>query len=141
MAKRPLLITVIGILFFIAAIALLITAIGCLVPDIAKQIAQELIDQGVLSNETTLDEAISYVHSMSIIVFVIAFATAFIGFGFFKGWAFIWYISLIFFGLLVLASIISLIDIKQWTAGITMVIGIVVIYYLFRPSVKEFFDI
>lgn len=141
MTNRPLLITILGALFFIATIALVISAVSCLIPDIAHQIAQELIDQGVLPNDMSLDEAVKYVNEMSIVVLVLAFVTALIGFGFFKGWAFVWYISLILVGLLLLASFISLISMEQWSAAITLVISIVVIYYLFRPNVKEFFDI
>ncbi len=141
MTKRPLLITILGALFFIATIALVISAVSCLIPDIAHQIAQELIDQGILPKDMSLDEAVKYVNEMSVVVFIMAFVTALIGFGFFKGWAFVWYISLILVGLLILASLISLLGMEQWTAGVTLVVGIVVIYYLFRPNVKEFFDI
>ncbi len=59
-----------------------------------------------------------------------------IAYGFLKGWAIMWYLGVIFAAIGAIGSLIAL------PAGIvTLVINLVILYYLFRPQVKRFFKI
>ncbi len=120
MAKRPFLITLIGVLYLLMGLSMIAGGIGVafldlsvLDPDMAG--AGAVIGGGVLV--------------FGIILLIIAY-------GFLKGWSIMWYLGVIFSALGALGSLFALPE-----AIFMLVINAVILYYLFRPQVKNFFKV
>jgi len=129
--KRPLLIALIGFITLLVAILILASAALALFSD-------------TLVDFTGLD----FGSSIGYGGFIAGFIILIIGLAIWRGWAIAWYIAVLIYGLGVIGSIISIGLIA--TGGemvavtpfaVSLFIGILILYYLFRPKVKEFFGI
>jgi len=124
MANRPILITILGALFLIAAVAYIALGIA-----------------GILDLYDISDMDLDYTVSTSAIgatALVIGIIYAIVGYGFIMGWKIMWYLGVIF---TILGVIISIPLVLALVGIVTLVIYALILYYLFRPGVKEFFGI
>lgn len=64
-----------------------------------------------------------------------------IGYGLLKGWTWMWYLAVILYGIGLILSFIALVGSHTLSNVVTLVIDAVIMYYLFRPSVKSFFGV
>jgi hypothetical protein len=134
--KRPILIAIIGFLTILVAVLILLGAVLALFSD-------TIVDLGGTGLEGILD-FIGYGGLLVGIIFLI------VGIGIWRGWAIMWYIAVIIYILGAASSIISIAlaftndDVSQAAIAplvVSLVICVLVLYYLFRPKVKEFFNI
>lgn len=125
-ASRPILISLIAILYFLSGLLLLaagvMLAIGAAVIDLSD------LDLGLTG---MVGGAIFAV--IGLIVLVIAG-------GLWNGWRIMWYLGMIFSVVVILASIIALLTTGGFSIG-TLVINLIIVFYLTRDGVKEFFGI
>ncbi len=119
--ERPLLITIIAILYFILGILTVMAGAIILVYGIATVAA------GVPA--TVLGGALIVLGLVPIVI----------AGGFWNGWKAIWYIAVIFGIIALIVDVISLFI--NWTAIIGVIIQALLLYYIFRPKVKEFFGV
>ena len=75
---------------------------------------------------------------VGIVLIVIGIASIVMAYGLWKGKGWAWIITLILSGIGILFSVGS-IAARQPGAIVNLIISAVIIYYLYRPSVKEFF--
>lgn len=119
MAKRPLLISIIGYIYLLMGLTMLFLGFAAI-------FGLSLTVPGLLVVGGPLGAAL----------LVSGLITAFIAYGFLNGWSIMWYLAVIISAIMALSSLIAL------PAGIvTLVINAVILYYLFRPAVKRFFKI
>lgn len=113
--QRPLLVTVIAVLYILCAIIFIAAGAVAAVADVS-------VDLGGLGSAVGVGAVI-----LGIIYLII-------GMGFLRGWSIMWYLGIIF-------SIIGIImGILMIPAGIVaIIIYLIVLWYLFRPNVKAFF--
>ena len=128
MANRPFLITVIGILTLLGGLAVLLAGVLLFaMPDSA--IADAFKDSGIVDIGNLVD-----ILGVGLIIVGLIFLV--VAIGLLKGWTWIWYVAVILYVIDIILGILML------PAGIiSLVIAIVIIYYLFRPHVKEFFGV
>lgn len=120
MAKRPLLITVLGALYALMGILIVLAAIALFFVDLST-IDSALADAGALLGGGVLVFGLVYL---------------IIGYGFLNGWTIMWYLGIIFSAIGALGSLLTI------PAGlVSLVINVVILYYLFRPQVKSFFKV
>ena len=128
---RPILVTVIAILYALGALILIIGGVGMAIG--AESIIDEIIAE---------DPEMSFLEGMGlafgIAVLIVGLVIAVVSYGFLKGWSVMWYIGLI---LAVLGAISSLISIAfgQFGAILSLAIAVIIILYLFKDNVKLFF--
>ncbi|MBO4763462.1 MAG: hypothetical protein J5485_02405 [Candidatus Methanomethylophilaceae archaeon] len=119
--SRPLLITIIAILYFIAGVLGVLAGILLLVGGAA---VGELALGGMTGGILVV---------MGLINLVIAG-------GFWNGWKAIWYLAVIFGFISIIICVVGL-----FTTGGVSIVGLIIqallLYYMFRPNVKEFFGI
>ena len=125
-APRPILITIIAILEFLIGLFLLIGGI--------------LLIAGVVSAGDIDPELADLGNVASIAMIVIGLINLVIAGGFWNGWSIMWYIGLIVNGIGLIVAIYGLITTGIGSA-IPLVIYAVILFYLFRPGVKDFFGI
>ena len=125
-ASRPILISLIAILYFLSGLLLLaagvMLAIGAAVIDLSD------LDLGLTG---VVGGAVFAV--IGIIALIIAG-------GLWNGWRIMWYLGMIFSVVAILASIIALLTTGGFSIG-TLVINLIIVFYLTRDGVKEFFGI
>ncbi|MCQ2079866.1 MAG: hypothetical protein MJZ38_07430 [archaeon] len=114
-AKRPLLITLIGGLEALAGLAFIIFGVLSLM--------------GMSIEIPELSDLAGAVGIVAIILGIIPFI---IGYGMLKGWKIMWYLGVIFG---ILSIIVGVLDLNI----ISIVIQLIILYYLFRPKVRAFF--
>jgi len=113
--KRPLFVTIIGLLFLLVGLLALIFGIA--------------VAAGYNFGEDSIKTAFGAIG----IVFAVIYAV--VGYGMLKGWKIMWYLGVIF------AVIGVIVGILAFPVGIlALIISIVILYYLFRPGVKQFFN-
>ncbi|MCL1810961.1 MAG: hypothetical protein FWG41_01900 [Methanomassiliicoccaceae archaeon] len=131
--KRPILIALIGLITILAAVLILLAAAAALFSDYIIDFTG--IDIG---------DYIGYGG------FIIGIITLIIGIAIWRGWTIAWYIAVILYALGVLSSIVSIVLVFTDEAAtqaavvpllLPLVIGLLILYYLFRPKVKEFFGV
>ena len=120
---RPLLISIIAILYFISGILCLLSGI--------------LLALGMTSVSGDFTVSTTVLGAGGVIIGIIMLVIA--G-GFWNGWRIMWYLGVIFTGIGIIAGIMAILA-MQISAVISLVIYILILYYLFRPKVKEFFGI
>lgn len=125
-ASRPILISLIAILYFLSGLLLL--AVGVMLAIGAAVIDLSDLDLGLTG---MVGGAIFAV--IGLIVLVIAG-------GLWNGWRIMWYLGMIFSVVVILASIIALLTTGGFSIG-TLVINLIIVFYLTRDGVKEFFGI
>jgi len=124
MANRPVLITIIGALFLIFALFYIALGIA-----------------GILNLYDL--SGMDFVYSMSIstvgvTALIIGIIYAMVGYGFIMGWKVMWYLGVIF---TIIGLIMSIPFVFVLVGIVTLIIYALVLYYLFRPGVKEFFGV
>ncbi len=124
--SRPILITIIAILEFLIGLLLLVGGI--------------LLIAGVVSAGDIDPEFADLGNAASIAMIVVGLINIVIAGGFWNGWSIMWYIGLIVNGIGLIVAIYGLITTGIGSA-IPLVIYAVILFYLFRPGVKEFFGI
>jgi len=125
-APRPILITIIAILEFVIGLLILIGGV--------------LLIAGVISAGDVDPEFADLGNAASIAMIVIGLLNIIIAGGFWNGWSIMWYIGLIVNGIGLIVAIYGLITTGIGSA-IPLVIYAVILFYLFRPGVKDFFGI
>ncbi|MFA7044186.1 MAG: hypothetical protein WC186_07565 [Bacteroidales bacterium] len=123
MVNRPVLITIIGALFLIGGLLYIISGIAAIL---------NLYDLDMGSLDTLSTSAVG------VTALVIGIIYALIGYGFIMGWKIMWYLAVIF---TILGIIISIPLVLVLVGIVTLIIYALVLYYLFRPGVKEFFGL
>ena len=146
MAERPILITIIGALTALVAIILLIAGVICLISstfhmNFVNDIAKTIYDSLQTKNPPSLQDITNYISlETGIILVIVGFIYAIIAFGFLNGWSIVWYLGVIIYAISAISCIVMM-----FTTGamsiVLLVISLVILYYLFRPKVKEFFEI
>ena len=120
-AKRPLLVTLIGVIYVLLGLLLLVSGIVLAATDMA--VDPEIEEIAGLSGG-----AVAVLGIIQIVV----------GAGFLKGWKLWWYLGVIFTILNLIFGIASLF--VTGAGGIVLVIvALIILWYLFRDNVKEFF--
>lgn len=125
-APRPILITIIAILEFVIGLLILVGGV--------------LLIAGVISAGDIDPEFADLGNAASIAMIVIGLLNIIIAGGFWNGWSIMWYIGLIVNGIGLIVAIYGLITTGIGSA-IPLVIYAVILFYLFRPGVKDFFGI
>ncbi len=119
---RPVLITIIAILYFVFGVLMLLGGAGI----------------GLLG--VAVPDAVVPAAMLGGIVAVAGIISIIIAGGFWNGWKAIWYLAVIFGIIAIIFSAISLIG-GDVSAIIGLIIQALLLYYIFRPKVKEFFGI
>ncbi len=128
---RPILVTVIAILYALGALILIIGGVGMAIG--GESIIDEIIAE---------DPEMSFLEGMGmafgVAVLIVGLVIAVVSYGFLKGWSVMWYLGLI---LAVLGAISSLISIAfgQFGAVFSLAIAVIIVLYLFKDNVKLFF--
>lgn len=125
-APRPILITIIAILEFVIGLLILVGGV--------------LLIAGVISAGDIDPEFADLGNAASIAMIVIGLLNIIIAGGFWNGWSIMWYIGVIVNGIGLIVAIYGLITTGIGSA-IPLVIYAVILFYLFRPGVKDFFGI
>ena len=73
-------------------------------------------------------------------VLIVGIITLVIAGGFWNGWRIMWYLGVIFTALNIIMCVVSLF-MGGFNMIIMLIIALIIMYYLFRPNVKEFFGI
>lgn len=122
-ASRPIFVTIVGALYMLLGILTLVGGI--------------LVAIGISFG--TDDPASSIAAIPAIVVAIIAML---IGYGLLKGWKIMWYLGVIFGILGLIDRVIMLVTVAGFITGIiSIIINLLILYYLFRPGVKAFFGI
>ena len=156
MAERPLLITVLGVLYVLGAIGGLLggAVLLLMTPDMIDTVVEELIKQGY---SVTVEQLKSLFRILGIVCLVAGIVSLILAVGFFKGWTFVWYVAVIMTVLNIITGIALLfIDpadllhefeglydttAQLYWIAVGVVVDILILYYLFRPRVKAFFRV
>jgi hypothetical protein len=120
---RPLLITILGILGLIGAVALIVGSI------VGGAALAEYIASMIPGSEFIA----GYISAVGVVTGIIALVIAI---GYLKGWKPIWYIAVILY---ILSAIMGILSFPYGIVG--TIIDILLIWYFFRPGVKEWFGI
>ncbi len=119
--SRPLLITIIAILYFVAG---LLAVLGGILLMVGGAAVGELALGGMTGG----------------VLLVVGLINLVIAGGFWNGWKAIWYLAVIFGFIEIILCVVGL-----FTTGGVSLIGLIIqallLYYMFRPNVKEFFGI
>lgn len=123
--RRPILVSILAILYFIGGIFLIIFGVM-------------MLTGGIVLSESDPDTSILALGGAPVIV--IGVISLIIAGGFWNGWKIMWYLGVIFSILSLIGSIVSV-----FTGAIPMIVSAVIdaliLYYLFRPGVKAFFGV
>jgi len=119
MSERPLGVTIIGILWIISGLMWLVAAfLGGAVLTV--------IGLGALG-------AI-----IGVILFIIGIIDILLGIGCFKGWGWVWTVGVIFMAINILIGLVTVFS-SPVTGLVSIVIAVIVLWYLFQPNVKAYF--
>jgi len=121
MASRPILITILALLSFIVGILMILG--------------------GLLA--TTIVTVLGYGGILMGIIFLI------IGFALWRGWKIAWYLGVIIYIISAIFAVVSIlllimdgqVNEAVVSPAIALIISVLILFYLFRPNVKEFFGI
>lgn len=135
MSDRPLLITVIGSLTMLSAILFLI--FGVIFTILPESAIQDMWND-YNGTDVTYDVFKVVFSVVGVTLIVIAIISFLIGFAFLRGWTIAWYLGVLIY---IVEAVLSLISIMTIISVITLAFSLIVLYYLFRPRVKEFFGV
>lgn len=117
--SRPILVTVIALLYLLSGILMLVGAVGLFTDSIVIEDA----DVASLGGTGLLIGAV-----ISLLLF----------YGFWKGWSVFWYLGVIFTAIGAIAGVVALFT--TGPAGIvSLIIDVLILFYLFSSKVKRFF--
>ncbi|MDO5862216.1 MAG: hypothetical protein Q4Q58_05445 [Thermoplasmata archaeon] len=125
--QRPLLITILGAVIVLLGLFLIIGGAALHGTDVST-----LIDQGLDPDIANNAGAIGIVLMVFGILYLIVAA------GFFQGWSFIWYLGIVVMAIGLVSNLYYTAT-GMYTNIIAVIIDLIIIYYLFRPNVKEYF--
>ncbi len=125
--ERPLLVTIIAVLYGLIGVILLLGGIAFIVTG-------NLINIEQLLQDISPDMVAMVGNILGGVCVVIGLIYLILCLGFLKGWKIMWYLGLIF---AIIGLITSLFGLPL--SVITLIIEALIIYYLFRPNVKLFF--
>ena len=129
MADRPILIAIIAILTIIMALFLILAGILFV---IGGDIIANIDDPSGMIDALGASLGVGF-----LIIGIIAFV---VGYGFWKGWTVFWYIGVILYAIAAISGIYGLI-VGQPISLVSLVIALVILFYLSRPKVREFFKV
>ena len=138
MTQRPTPVTVIVILIFLSGLILLAASVSILTitDSMWEEILKILEDAGIPTDGLTL----SFLKSIGLIVLALCAFTLLIGFALWKGWTIAWYLAVILFILGIGFSLLAVIGGAFFSIVAAGIVALL-LYYLFRPDVKEFFKV
>ena len=119
MSERPLGVTIIGILWIISGLLWLVAAF-------LGGAALTVIGLGAIG-------AI-----IGVILFIIGIIDILLGIGCFKGWGWVWTVGVIFMAINILIGLVTVFS-SPATGLVSIVIAVIVLWYLFQPKVKAYF--
>ncbi len=120
--ERPLLITIIAVLYFLGGAAFLLFSAWVFVDGVTDE---------------TLNETGIVVGAIATIAGAICLA---IGAGFWKGWRTIWHLAAIFGVIGCLLCLLMIVG-NNLTAILLLIVQVLLLYYIYKPKVKEFFGV
>ncbi len=120
--ERPLLITIISVLYFVAGVLMFLFTAWVFYDGITTE---------------TLNDTGTVVGAIAAAIGLISFA---IGAGFWKGWRIIWKIA-VAVGILGLLFCLLMVVSNNLLGFVGLAIQALLLYYIYRPNVKKFFDI
>lgn len=116
--KRPFLVTLIGILFVLAGLFFLATG------------AMMYLDVAIDALPSTgVGETVSIVYGIILII---------VAAGFLRGWSIMWYLGVLFGVISLLLSAASVV-MGTFSNIITVIVVLIILFYLFKRNVKDFF--
>jgi hypothetical protein len=121
-ADRPLLIAIIAVLNLLSGILLIVGGVIIALGVVA--VSDGDIDVGLAGS------------ALGAFVALIGVLSLVIGYGFWQGWKFIWYLALIIWIIEIIGGILMFPIGLLWT-----IIYVILVCYLFKPNVKAFFGI
>jgi len=128
---------IVGILAFIGGIA--VAAVSTIVddPDVKDMIREAMISAGVTDVEAVLEILPTVLLVIGVTIFVMGLVGIVVGWGLWTGKQWAWIIGVIFYILAIAISAVSMV----WSPAdvIGVIIGVVILYYLFRPNVRAWF--
>jgi len=126
-APRPILITILAILEFLGGLLFLIAGIVIVAGVITTADVPELAELGSIGG-------IGFI--------IVGLIALIIAGGFWNGWSIMWYLGVIFNAISAAFIVYTMFTGGGIVAGIIpLIIELVILFYLFRPGVKEFFGI
>ena len=116
--KRPFLVTLIGILFVLAGLFFLATG------------AMMYLDVAIDALPSTgVGETVSIVYGIILII---------VAAGFLRGWSIMWYLGVLF-GVISLLLTAASVVMGTFSNIITVIVVLIILFYLFKRNVKDFF--
>ena len=128
---RPLIVTIIGVLYALGAIVLIIAGAAFMVG------GEAMIDE-LVKQDASLDALKGLGLGLGVAYLILGIISGVISYGFFKGWSIMWYLGVIF---TVIGAVISIATIVVGGFGsiVTLIIDLIILLYLFKPNVKLYF--
>jgi uncharacterized membrane protein (DUF2068 family) len=136
--SRPILITI------LAAITILIFVLVLIFGGVSLAMTDTVAEQFVKQNPgVTLDAAKTMVFALGIFALIIGIVGTLIGYGLITGRTWAWYLAVISYAISLLFFIVSMVMAGKIGIGamVFVVINVVILYYLFRPGVKGWFNV
>ena len=141
-ARRPILITILAVLYILEAVFLFLLAGAVLVmgtTDLSEILSGDALDQMIkFLNDINMTWA-DFSVALGVLLAVVALITLIIAVGFLKGWAIFWYLGVIFNGLVIVGVIYTAITTASIGGIGGAIIPVLLLIYLFLPGVKAFF--
>ncbi len=139
---RPILITILGILYILGALGLIILAIiffaagnvplsDILSGDQLTQMEDLLAQLNITWEQVTV--------AAGVVTLILALIYMVIAVGLLKGWAIFWYIGVVVNILSLIGGIYSAIAVSPQGMILGIVINLIILIYMFTPKVKNFF--
>ena len=128
---RPLIVTIIGVLYALGAIVLIIAGAAFMVG------GEAMIDE-LVKQDASLDALKGLGLGLGVAYLILGIISGVISYGFFKGWSIMWYLGVIFTIIGVLFNIAAVV-MGGFAAIVTLVILLIILLYLFKPNVKLYF--
>ena len=145
MADRPLGIAILAVLDIICGIAALIggilmAAVSTIIadePEIEDAIRDAMTSGGVTHVEAVLDIIATVLIVFGVIICIMGLVAIVVGWGFWTGKQWAWILGVIFEIVSIVVSAVGMV----WspTNVVSVIIGVLILYYLFRPNVKAWF--
>lgn len=128
---RPMIVTILGILYVLFAVALLIVAV-------AVMLGGDAVITEIIKDNPDMDWLEGTEMVIGATVLIGAIVEGIIGYGFLKGWSIMWYLGLI---LTIAGAVFSILSVAAgaFASIVVLLIQVVIIMYLFKPNVKQFF--
>ncbi len=128
---RPLIVTILGVLYALVAIV-------CLFAGIALAVGGDALIDEMIKQDSSLDALQGLGLGLGVAFIVLGIIYGVICYGFMHGWSIMWYLGVIFTILSILGSLIS-VAIGGLLMIVPLVVDVVILLYLFKPNVKMFF--